>query len=168
MDDLVAQRIRYGKGPAINQRAGGSRGQGCNVTNVATYRVEKRGSRLRTRRCGQPRISRWRLGRSHETGEGIDVVVRIFAATDRWIIVARRGVGHVIAERGDFLQVKSVGNAHLVQVSATGKGEQAGILTLPTKTADPKSAVCFSYGHKRHLTLHARRLPVGDGLQSLV
>src|ERR1043166_3889042 len=98
--------------------------------------MEKRGSGVCAGRCGQPGIARWRLGGSHEPGEGVDVIVRIFTTDDVRIIVAAGGVGDIVAQGCDLSRIDPVSYTHLIQVRATSEGKQAGILTLPAEATD--------------------------------
>ena len=130
--------------------------------------MEKRGPGLSTGGRGEPGISRWRLGGSHEPGKGVDVIVRIFTTDHVRIVVAACGVRDIVAQGCDLSRIEPVSYTHLIQVSATRKGKQAGILALPAEATDAKRVVCFSHRHERYLSLHAAWLAIGNILQGRV
>src|SRR6266446_3119849 len=98
--------------------------------------MEERSPSLCTRSRRQSRISRGRLGRPHELGEGVDIIVGVLSTNAARPVIAERIVGNVVAQCCDLTGIESVGDAHLIQIGATGEAKQTGILILPTEAAD--------------------------------
>src|SRR5260370_2184 len=56
-----------------------------------------------------------------------------------------------IAEIGDFIGLKAIGDAHFVEISIAGEGQKAGVLVFPAETADSGLTRRFDDGNIKHL-----------------
>ena len=92
----------------------------------------------------------WRcLGRTHELGEGHDVLLGILPAYLRRVVGAALVVRHLINPRAEadeptercvLRKDQEVGDAYLVEVGVAGEGEKARVLILPAEATDALGA----------------------------
>ena len=75
------------------------------------------------------RVARWRFGGTDEAGEMIDVGETI---GPRPVV----GFRNRVAKIRYFVGLETAGNTHFIEVSIGRKGQEAGLLILPAKTAD--------------------------------
>ena len=87
-------------------------------------------------------------------GEKIDIVIDVFGVGD--------GVksGDRIAVRGVFGREQTIGNAHLIHIGITSKGQEAGLLIFPAETTHANLARRFHYRHLYERAALCRRLGV--------
>src|SRR5258705_12696802 len=73
-------------------------------------------------------IARGCFAGAHETREVIDVGEAVGAS----LVIGLAGGG---AKVGDFVRLEAAGDAHFVEVGVGGKGQEAGLVGLPTEAA---------------------------------
>src|SRR5258708_35229587 len=73
-------------------------------------------------------IAGGRLGGTHEAGKMIDIGKTVGAGR----VV---GLGSGVAEIGDFIGLKAIGDAHFIEISVAGKRQEAGMLIFPAEAA---------------------------------
>jgi len=126
VDHFVPQCVRDAEHAAIDRGPWRGRGDGGPVAERTSNLGEDLQSRLRRRRGQQLRIYGWRRGTAHESSEVVDVF-----HTD--VIGFIFGILRGLADGRRISGCQAAGDAHLVKVSVGRKGQQAGMLILPTK-----------------------------------
>src|ERR1043165_3375863 len=159
MDDLAAESCRHRERSAIDQ---GSRSCGGESTSVANSATDTREQRITG--AGGRRSRVLATGRAccrHEVGEGkhvaavvLRILNRIERRRERHVDDAFRGAGRVLVRSGvrgiggaTAKAVELAGDTHLVEISIACERKQAGLLRLPTKTADTQCIAGFGYGN---------------------
>src|SRR5260370_27176186 len=56
-----------------------------------------------------------------------------------------------IAEIGDFIRLKAIGDTHFIEISIAGEGREAGVLVLPAETAKSGLTRRFDDGNIKRL-----------------
>src|SRR5216684_1282839 len=85
-----------------------------------------------------------RFACTHEAREMIDIREAVRAGG----VVGLRGG---VAEIGYFIGLEAIGDAHFVEISVSGKRQQAGVLVFPAETADSGLTGCFQDGNVEYL-----------------
>src|SRR5262249_1743641 len=119
VNGLVAQRGRHCESSTVDHGPGCRGRDAGHVTDCAADGVEDVPARLGVSSRGKRVVPRGRLGRPHEAGEYVYIVVDIL------------GIGSYLANGGEVSWAETIGDSLLVEVSIAGKREQACHLILP-------------------------------------
>ena len=155
VDDLATQRGGHLERAAVDLRSRRCGLESSRVTNGATHR---RKQRVAAHGCRRERaLPAGRSGGCHKIGKSEYVTTIVFricyrikgstgAVSDTLSSTARilGSSGIRVVRAATISTVKLVGYPHFVQVRITGKGEQARMLSLPTKASDTRSALLAS------------------------
>src|SRR6267143_2545514 len=124
---FFAERRWDGEGAAVDPGTGRGGGERLHVTNIAADSIEKFSAQSRFGSSRNLRVAPGRFACTHEACEMIDV--REAVGTRRVV-----GLGGGVAEIGDFIWLKAIGDAHFVEISVGRKRQQAGVLVFPAET----------------------------------
>src|ERR1041385_6729636 len=159
MNYLVAESCRHRERSTVDQGSRGCRRESTCVANSATDTGEKR---ITCVGCRRDRVlTTWCTCCRHEVGEGKHVAAVVLRILDRIKGRRERHVDHTFRSarrvlvrsgvrgigRATAKAVELAGDTHLVEISIACERKQAGLLRLPTKTADTQCIAGFGYGN---------------------